>query len=62
MIIIYFDQRISVFYSRSISVPPVILEKVEGERPTSPTLTEAQQFVKADIESSFKSFFKVSCV
>ena len=44
---------------RSVSLPPVILEKIEGERPTSPVFLEAQQFVRADVEASFKTFFKV---
>lgn len=48
-----------LFSIRSVGLPPVILEKVEAERPSSPILVEAQEFIRADLESSFDNFSKV---
>ena len=45
---------------RSVGLPPLLIGKVEGDRPTSPIFTEAQQFVLSDVKNYFKSFFKVS--
>jgi len=43
---------------RSVGLPQSLLHQVNGERPTSPVFTEAQQFVLSDVQTYFKSFFK----
>ncbi|KAJ7390591.1 hypothetical protein OS493_023980 [Desmophyllum pertusum] len=43
---------------RSVGLPQSLLNQVDGERPTSPVFTEAQQFVLSDVQTYFKSFFK----
>ncbi|KAK3733097.1 hypothetical protein QZH41_017433, partial [Actinostola sp. cb2023] len=43
---------------RSVPLPSQLLSGVDAERPTTPILTDAQQAVKADVETYFKSFFK----
>lgn len=47
------------FLNRSVGLPQALLNQVEGERPASPMFTEAQQFVLSDVQTYFKSFFKV---
>ena len=47
---------------RSVGLPQSLINEVEGERPTSPVFTEAQQFVLGDVQTYFKSFFKVKYV
>lgn len=43
---------------RSVGLPQSLLNQVDGERPTSPVFTAAQQFVLGDVQTYFKSFFK----
>lgn len=50
----YFDSA----SRRSVGLPQSLLNQVEGERPSSPLFTEAQQFVLGDVQTYFKSFFK----
>ena len=50
---------IFIFMYRSVGLPQSLLNQVDGERPTSPVFTEAQQFVLSDVQTYFKSFFKV---
>jgi len=50
----YFDHS----SRRSVGLPQSLLNEVDGERPTSPVFTEAQQFVLNDVQTYFKSFFK----
>ena len=42
-----------------MGLPQSLLNQVDGERPTSPVFTAAQQFVLGDVQTYFKSFFKV---
>ena len=48
-----------ILVDRSVGLPQSLLNQVDGERPTSPVFTAAQQFVLGDVQTYFKSFFKV---
>ena len=46
-------------YFRAVALPDDIIDKVEDEAPSTPTLLEAKYSVFPDLEASFEKFYKV---
>ena len=59
IVVFSFDLLEVVEYFRAVPLPEEIIDKVEDEMPTTPTLLEAKYSVLPELETSFQKFFKV---